>query len=110
MPVHHVHQIEVTVDAEIGVERETEHTEITPATDFLADVNQQRPGARSIFLDPDSASSFPNVHPAVVLEPHADAFIPVGAGRAVNDRFTETGGKRRGATGKETSDHKDQRA
>ena len=93
MPVHHVHQIEVTVDAEIGVERETEHTEITPAADFLADVNQQRPGARSILLDPDFASSFPNVHPAVVLELHADAFIPVGAGRAVDGCFTKASGK-----------------
>ena len=96
MPVHDVHQIDIAVDAEIGVERKTQQTEITPAADFLADVNQQRPTARSIFLDPDFAGSFPNVHPAAVIESHADTFVPVGAGGAVEDGFSETGGERCG--------------
>jgi len=90
MPIHDVHQINVAVDAKIGIQRETQQPEVTPSADFLTDVDEQRPGAGPILLEPYLPGPFPDVHAAVILEKHADRFIPIRACRTRDSRFAES--------------------
>src|SRR4051812_2314649 len=76
MMIHHVEQVDVAVGSEIWAERKTEQAEIAPATHFFVKVDQRCGCLHTVFDNPDTPGTFPDIHATVVLKEQTHGLIP----------------------------------
>src|ERR1041385_4016517 len=76
VPIHHVQDIDVTIDSKVGIQRKAQHPVITPFADLVVDVEQERIINVSRILEPELARSLPNIHAPIGFESDSDRVGP----------------------------------
>src|SRR5207249_9787128 len=76
VPIHDVQHIDITINSKIGIQRKAQHSVVTPLTDLVMDVEQERIITVARVLEPYLARSLPHVHATIIFESDSDRVGP----------------------------------
>jgi hypothetical protein len=74
--IHDVQHIDVTVDSKVRIQRKAEHPMVSPFTDLVMDVEQERIVSVARIFEPDLAASLPNIDAFIIFECDSDGIGP----------------------------------
>ncbi|SRR5258706_2079217 len=74
--IDHIEQIDIPIVVKIRMQHEAEQTEVAPAADFIADIEERLARLDAIFDDPDPAGPFPNIDATIRGKSESSGFIP----------------------------------
>src|SRR5437867_1360357 len=77
--IDHIEEVDIAVLTKIGVQGETEHPMITPASNLLADVEDGGRKSRIVLENPHSAIPVPFIHRADFIKGNPDRALPITA-------------------------------